>query len=329
MQLLHPESREQWLNIRKGYISSTESAALFGMSPYNTAFEIGVLKRKADDATDQDLIGTERTRWGLRLQDAIAMGIAHDHGIRVDHMGLKYAIRDDVRMGSSFDYMIAGFSGVAKDPALSEMFARLGPGLLEIKNVDSLVFKRTWPKSEDGDYEAPEHIEIQLQHQLEIMGLPWGCIAVLVGGNTARVIVRERDTKVGGIIVAKVRKFWTDFDNGILPDPLMPTDAGAVIALNQYADPGKLFNGQSDEELLQLTNSYNNWRQDMKNAETESKVVKALILQRIGTAEKALIKGGTIHAAMRAPVRVEAYDKVGYRDFRTFMKKQPETTKDG
>src|ERR1700744_5890705 len=153
MRLLEPTTREEWLQIRKGYISSTESAALFGMSPYNTAFEIGVSKRKADDAATQELVGSERTSWGLRLQDAIALGISEDYGVVVGPMGLTYAVRDDIRMGSSFDYQITGLVGpvdspVFDDHVLRDMFKRLGPGLLEVKNVDSLVFKRSWSEDE-------------------------------------------------------------------------------------------------------------------------------------------------------------------------------------
>src|SRR5258708_9662793 len=237
MRLLQPNTREEWLNIRKGYVSSTESAALFGMSPYATAFEIGVSKRKAAEATDEDLIGTERTKWGLRLQDAIAQGVADDYGIQIQPMGLTYAVCDDVRMGSSFDYQIIGSGDIHPSLAgtqLVDMFQRLGPGILEVKNVDSLEFKRKWI-----DNEAPEHIEIQLQHQLDVLGLPWGAIAFLIGGNKAGIILRERDRKVGNIIRKKVGGFWDDFDRGKLPDPLMPDDAEVVIALYQYAEPNK------------------------------------------------------------------------------------------
>ena len=42
--LIFPKSREEWLDIRKSHISSTESAALFGLSKYATAFELAVQK---------------------------------------------------------------------------------------------------------------------------------------------------------------------------------------------------------------------------------------------------------------------------------------------
>ena len=323
MKLIQPSNRGEWLQIRRGYISSTESAALFGQSPYNTAFEIGVMKQQADSLDTHELIGTERTRWGLRLQDAIAQGVADDYGVMVEPMGLTYAVDEEARMGSSFDYKIVAVPSAeawlhnAQNSVLQDFFVRLGPGLLEVKNVDSLEFKRKWV-----DDEAPEHIEIQLQHQLEVLGLPWGAIAALVGGNTARVIVRERDRKVGAIIRRKTAEFWTNFDKGILPDPLMPDDAEVLIALYKYAEPNKVFDGQGDKALEDLIFTYTAAGDQIKTHKFVQEVAKAKILQHIGDAEKALANGATIHAAMRAPVRVEAYDKKGYRDFRIFAKKE-------
>lgn len=39
-ETIHHDTEEAWLAARKRDVTSTESAALFGMSPYLTAFEL-------------------------------------------------------------------------------------------------------------------------------------------------------------------------------------------------------------------------------------------------------------------------------------------------
>lgn len=310
MNLLKPATREDWLKLRRGYVSSTESAALFGASPYMTAFEMAVQKRDGGI----DTVSGERPIWGGRLQEAIAQGIADDYGVSIESMGLAYAVDDESRMGSSFDYSIIGAENLHPDLSgtqLIDTFQRLGPGLMEVKNVDSLEYKRKWI-----DDEAPQHIEIQLQHQLEVLGLAWGCIAALIGGNRVGLLVRERDAKVGAIIRKKVKAFWTDYDAGKLPDPLMPDDAAVLIALYQYADPNKVYDGQSDPVLAGLALSYRESSAAEKAAKEQKDIAKAHMLQIIKDAEKALLPGLTISAAMRAPVDVKAHTRSGFRDFR-------------
>jgi putative phage-type endonuclease len=312
MNLLRPKDRAEWLALRKKYVSSTESAALFGLSPWMTAFELGVTKQKG---SDEDF-SNERMKWGQRLQRSIADGIAEDYGLRIDDLEMQYATDDESRMGASFDYRIThAVSGENSNP-LTDMVRTLGPGLLEIKNVDSLEYKNKWQ-----DDEAPDHIEIQLQHQLEVIGLKWGAIAALVGGNRVGLIIRERDAKVGAVIRAKVRSFWADFDKGNLPDPMMPEDAAVIVALYQYADPGKVY-ADANPELDTLVREYKQAGAAETAAKDQKDVAKAKILTIIKDAEKALVGNFTVSAAMRAPAEIAAHTRKGFRDFRITVKQE-------
>lgn len=66
-----------WQAERAKDVTSTESAALFGLSPDLTRFELFHRKRGNVPVV---LEPNERMGWGLRLQDAIARGVASDHG---------------------------------------------------------------------------------------------------------------------------------------------------------------------------------------------------------------------------------------------------------
>jgi len=308
---LQTHSRESWLLERAKHVSSTESAALFGMSPYMTAYELGIQKMNADPG---EIEPSERIRWGKRLEDAIAQGIADDYRVMIEAMDYSYAVHPtEPRMGASFDYSIVGVTDKELS-GLGMLYEQHGPGLLEIKNVDSLVYKN-WP-----EHDAPDHIEIQVQHQMEVARVEWCVLGVLVGGNRTEVYTRMRGGQVGAAIVKKVHEFWHNLESGLLPPAVMPEDADLIIKLHQYAEPSKVFDGQDDAVLADLCAEYQVHSFNASQAEKAQKAIKARILTHIGDAERALVSGYNISASMVAPALVKEYTRNGYRNFRLTKK---------
>ena len=204
--MLYPKTREEWLKLRMDYVSSTESSALFGMNPYKTAFELAVIKKSPD--VPEEYEQNERMTWGLRLQRAIAQGIAEDYGVKVRAMS-GYAALPEQRLGASFDFEVIGLKDdyTGESQMLRGLYQQHGTGVLEIKNVDQWVFKDEWHEVDD-QLEAPPHIEMQVQHQLHCIEREWAALGVLVGGNRQILIARMRDRDVGLAIKAKTAKFW-------------------------------------------------------------------------------------------------------------------------
>lgn len=331
MAVHRPASREEWLQLRHKNISSTESSALFGMSAYLTAYELGVIKQSKEPT---EIETSERMRWGTRLQDAIAVGISVEYGVVVQAL-TSYITVDGIGMGASFDYEIIGLKTEKSEkdewkPELREMFKNFGPGILEIKNVDSLVFKNEWTSNEnegeedeanEGEIEAPDHIEIQVQHQLECADeYEWTALAVLVGGNQAHVFPRMRDRTVGAGIRKKITKFWDDLKKGILPEIKMPEDADIIIKLHQLVEPDKLFDGRGNEQLSELAKLYHLHGVQLKQLAEERKVARAKILQIIGDSQKALLDGFSVSTSLVGETQI-SYTRQGYRMFRITEKK--------
>lgn len=319
-EIITCKNRDEWLQVRHGVVSSTESAALFGMSPYLTALELAVTK-KHDEV--QHYEQNERMIWGMRLQDSIAKGMEDDYGILLEPMNHVFSRRKDVKMGASFDFVIHKEHRTHDreiDDTLLRWFWKYGRGLLEIKNVDSLQFKNEWI-----DDEAPDHIEIQLQHQLECTDYEWGAIAALVGGNRIELVARERDTRSGDGIVKAVKEFWRMLEIGSLPDPVWPQDAEFISKLYGIAIPDKVINVSEgsvdhDPDVLNWCKEYRQAHETATIAEEVKKTRKAMILQRIRDAEKVIAGPYRISAGMVGPCHVE-YDRSGYRDFRVVQPK--------
>lgn len=311
--IYRPKNRDEWLEMRKPVITSTEISALFCLSPYMTALEVALVKTGQIEDTFQE---NDRTRWGTRLQDSIAAGIAADYGVNASLLDI-FCTGDNCRIGASFDWHIHGVNdNQVEDEHLRILFGRFGNGLLEIKNVDSLAYRDNWT-----DDEAPDHIELQLQMQLECSGRTWGVIAALVGGNTPKIIIRQRDEAVGAAIRSRVNKFWADIDNKIMPAAVMPEDAEVIRRLYNYADPEKVFDAQTDTDISELCGKYCDAAKQMKAAEELKDAYRAELLSRIKDAERVLVPGYTFSAAMRAPTEVAAHTRKGYRDFRITRKK--------
>lgn len=299
-QIILPADEAAWLALRTQDVTSTESSALFGMSPYSTAFEVWHRKRSAEVVQIPE---SDRMRWGKRLQDAVAAGIAEDQGWVAEPMR-EYIRLPGARMGASFDCRMIGADN------------RIG--VFEIKNVDYLVFRSQWAE-EDGQLTAPDHIEIQLQHQLHVSGYDWGAIGVLVGGNSPRVLIRERDPEVGASLEAKVRAFWRSIEAGTPPPPDFTTDAEFISTLYGFAQPGKLFDARGRQDIAALCELYRRAADDEKAAKGRKDAAKAELLMAIGDSEKVVADGFTISASMVGPAEV-SYTREGYRNFRIYEK---------
>lgn len=254
-----------WLSWRTQDVTSTESAALFGLSPYMTRFELWHRKRErfVEQMTD-----TPRLKWGRRLQDAIAVGVAEDMGWQARRLDVYMRDEQD-RIGSSFDF--------------EAVCPKRGRGLMEIKNVDRFVFAEAWDEAE-----GPRHIELQVQHEMEVADLPWCALVALVGGNEAKVIVRERDLAIGRRVRAEVREFWRSVEANEPPSPDYQMDAEFIATLYGKADTGLTID--ADDSLQNLIAHYHR----LGEADGQRKALKAQILERIGTACRVRTPFGTL-----------------------------------
>lgn len=322
-ETIHPADEAHWHALRADDLTSTDVAALFGLSPYRTRFELWHEKRAGEIVSIDD---NDRMLWGRRLQDAIAAGIAEDQGLQIRPM-TEYMRLQGRRLGSSFDFAI---EGALPGSPYAALFDEHGPGILEIKNVDWLAFKRGWTV-EDDFIEAPAHIEIQTQHQQLVSGRRWSLIGALVGGNRYELLPRLADDQAHAGILAAATGFWESIAAGRPPEPVMPGDADALIRMHQYAEPGKLYDARSDAATASRIAEYATLKRQISALEEQAKVLKADLLVTIGDAEKVLLDGYSVSAGLVGPslgtlvtpemVGTYVGARGGYRLFRVTAKK--------
>lgn len=322
MTVYNPKSKEDWLELRHKYVSSTEASALFGLSPYMTKFELFHVKRGSKPS---EFEASERMKWGLRMEEAIARAIAEEYGVKVRKLN-AYVSNEDVGLGASFDYEIVGIKEDAtpEDKVLQEMYRDLGPGILEIKNVDWIVWKKNWTLDE-GRMEAPAHIEIQVQTQLHVIQRSWAAIGVLVGGNSLNLLVRERDPVVGENLEKAAFLFWREIKANRAPEISMPQDAELIAYLYNYAEPGTVLDAQNDTEeakkVFELVHAYHDQGLLKSAAENKQKTIKSELLMLIGDAERVICPDGySVSAGVVAETEVAAFTRKAYRNVRITKK---------
>jgi putative phage-type endonuclease len=306
IQTIDPTDKQHWLAERAQDITSTEVSALFGLSPYMTEFELWHRKK---DSVIVEIADNERMRWGRRLESAIAEGAAEDNNWRIEKFS-SYLRVPELRIGSSFDF---------------KMHSERGVGILEVKNVDSLVFRNNWSVSEDGVLEAPDHIELQVQHQMFVSGLPYVVVVALIGGNTQHILTREADSEVAQTIANRVAEFWESVAANEMPSPDYTRDASYIIkTLRGNADPNKVV--VADGELDDLIKQYHHVAREIDGLQDVKDGYKAQILTMIGDAAKVKSAHGSISCGMTkdSPGTIITPDMVGtainarkgYRQFR-------------
>lgn len=284
------DNDEDWLDARLRDITSTECAALFGESKYLSPYKLwhskknGLMKRGRN---------SERMEWGIRLQDAIAKGIAEDHGFKIEPMP-EYIRIPELRIASSFDYKIGGDT------------------IFEIKNVGADSFKSWWV-FDDENAAAPPHIELQVQHQLAVSGYRLAYIGALIGGNKPVLLRRERNEKLINEIFERTKRFWESVDSGVAPDPDLEIDSATVAEIYSKFVPA--LECPADEEVNKLVSEYKRLSGLEQDTQKRRSIVKAKILLRIGENEKVRGNGYTIMRGT-VPPKTITYERKGYSSFR-------------
>ena len=312
IEVINPTDKAHWLNMRMQDVTSTDCAALFGLSPYRTAFELWHEKAAG---VAESFAPNERMLWGNRLESAVAYGIAEDEGWQVEP--LKAYMRDPAaRLGSSFDFAVD--------------HPTKGPGLLEIKVVDAMIYRNAWRDDGAGNIEAPEHIELQLQHQLAVTGFEWGAIGALVGGNSTKVVLRERDEAIGNAIRVKVAQFWDSIQTKTPPPIDYVRDADMIAQLYASANADEVLDVTGDANIESMVRLYQQLGADIDQREDQRKAIKAQLLELAGTAGKVVGSWGSIAMTRTkdSPGKPITADMVGtllggrtgYRQFRVNIK---------
>ena len=193
---------------------------------------------------------------GVRLEDAIANGLAEQFNWHVERHGKSMAHPTVKGMQAKPDYQIV------------ETGAR-GHGILEVKNVDWLQHKR-WENDE-----PPLGYILQVQHQLACTGLKWSRIGYLIGGNQSGFNEYEARPTIIGEIEKRVTDFWESIRLNKPPPIDFAQDASLVAKIYSEVDEGSKADIDGQRAPARLCRQYQDWSDEAKAADTTAKALKA------------------------------------------------------
>jgi len=258
---------EPWHKLREQSIGASEVAALFGLSPFTTKFELWAKKSGKVVAKTAD---NPRMLWGRKLERVIAEGIAEQEGWTLSEPEGYYTNDNCKGMGATPDFFVS-------------MPAREGLGCLEIKNIDYQQFRRDWQP------EPPFQYLLQLQAQLACTGQQWGVIGAFVGGNSFELYPYDRHEPTIAKIEQAVKEFWQSVHDGKEPE-IDGQDYDIIKDLHKIK-AGNQVDLTGDNQLPELCSGLLKIAEERKEKEKEEKRLKAEIINKLGDAELATATG--------------------------------------
>lgn len=287
-----PESRDHWLRLRHQNLNSTEISCLYDCNPYKTRFELWNEKNLPDPISIEE---SSRMKWGSRLQDVIAQGIAEDNDWKIRPVP-EYLYIPKLGIGSSFDFRI--------EESIN----------FEIKKIDGLIYRREW-----SDTEPPLHIAFQVQTQMGVAGLDRTILGCLIGGNETKTMEIDFIQDVWIDIQVKVKEFRA---LKVAPEPDFERDAEYIRQLYNRVNPGKIIS--ADERVSALADAYISASQQLKEIEKRRDGYRSEILTLINDAEKVLGEGFSISCGVTNETVVPSFVRKASRGFRLYDKRVKE-----
>lgn len=267
-------SHDQWLDIRKGGIGSSDAAAAVGLHPYKSPLQLWMEKTGREHLlpqVDPDDPASPMY-WGTLLEPIVAAHYTRRTGLRVRRINAVLQHARHPWMLANIDREVIGASDVQ---------------ILECKTA-GYHGARLW---EDG---VPEYVQLQVLHQLAVTGKQAADVAVLICGQELRIHRIERDDTMIAQLIALERRFWHFVETDTAPPADGSDSADLALRTLWPRDNGKTADFTGDMEMSSAFSDLLALRQVLVDAIARKAQVKQRIQQRMGEATTARFDAGEV-----------------------------------
>lgn len=267
-------SREDWLNVRKNGIGSSDAAAAVGLNPYKSALELWVEKTGRGAALPQIDPNDDSSPmfWGSLLETFVAAHYTKKSGNRVRKINA-------VLQHPSHPWMLANLD--------REVIGAADVQILECKTA-GMNGAKLWREG------VPEYVVLQVQHQLAVTGKKSADVAVLVCGNEYRCYRIDRNDAVIARLIELEAKFWRYVETDT-PPPADGSDSAAMALQALYqSDEGETLDLSDDVGMCATFSDLVSVRASLSEQEKLESKLKQTIQQRMENASKAVFEGGQV-----------------------------------
>ena len=261
--------RAAWLAERNSGIGASDAAVALGVSPWKSAFQLWAEKTCAMPA--EDLSDNEAIEFGLRLEPVVAEAFADRTSRKVD---MRPAFT--VERHPDHPWLLATLDAIQYCPDR-------GPGNLQIKTANEF-------KASDWADGTPLMYQVQVQAESAVSGLPWGSVAVLIGGQRLRWFDYQRDDAFIAAMIPRLRQFWRLVETKTPPPPGPDLATARALALLYGEDNGEtiLLPDESAEWDAELVAA----KEAIKEAEARKVAAENHLKAALGEATFGLLPSG-------------------------------------
>lgn len=272
-----------WLRARKRGIGASDAAAILGMHPWQSPLSLYVDKRTPHVGTEE----SQAMRWGRELERTIAKVLAVEHGKRLRPSPGLLGRRDAPYWQCTVDFMVEGENVP-----------------LEIKNTSA--FKA----GEWAGGAVPDHVVIQVHHQMMVGGWEYAYVGALVGGNSPRWARVDRDPLLCNALEQAEPLFWQQVQDGNPPDPIgHDADLPALALVYPGGGPDR----EADETLAGLFLQWQTAKEQETAGEQDAKVLAGRILAEMADDRRAVDREGRRLFTAVHVKEGEVFDQSGFR----------------
>jgi putative phage-type endonuclease len=218
-------TEDAWLAERRTGVTATDAPVVLGL----TGSRYRLWAEKCGLLESEDLSDREWIEWGHRLQPVIGEAYRERTGREVTPWPIYTLARSE-----RVPWMLCTPDFEQRDPAF-------GPGALETKTTGQFLAGE-W---RDG---PPLIYQVQLQHQLAVLGAEWGTLCCLIGGQKLVWFDQLLNGRFVEAMVEAEAEFWGRVQRGDPPPVdgteatrealhrLHPEDTGETVALPPQAE---------------------------------------------------------------------------------------------
>ena len=267
---------QQWLEIRKQGIGSSDAATACGLNPYMSMLELWMIKTgRMQQNIEDESAGYAPLYWGKQLEPLVAeyYSMHTNNKVRRVNAVLQHPDDDKHFMLANLDYAVVGTEEVQ---------------ILECKTVGEYGSK-LW---RDG---VPLYVLCQVQHQLAVTGKQAAHICALICGHETKIFKVTRSETVIQHIINAERHFWQCVESGI-PPSVDASDSAAKALQQLYPEqiPLTVEDLSQNEQANYLFNQLLEERHRLEQHQQYFDELKHQIQMLMKDAERAVFTGGSV-----------------------------------
>ena len=268
----------KWLEERRKGIGGSDVAAILGLSPWKTPFQM--YQEKRNEVVP--FSGNDAMEWGQRMEPTIRQWYS-------DETGRAVRVPEGIIYHNKYPFMLASLDGFTDDKRV-----------VEIKTARS---GQKW--GEPGTNEIPEYYMTQVQHYLIVTGFEVCDVPVSIAGGSPVLYEVPADAELHEMMIDAEAEFWRRVVDGNPPECVSFADA--IQRFGKSNATGLVEIGPGNYEDIQHLRGV---RKSIEALEAEEEQLKAEFIQLLGEGERSAVATGKIHAeetlALRGVEEAEA-----------------------